>query len=444
MGDNSRVVWSEGMFLRPQHFQQHDRHIEHWVNGRCGGLRPFDWGFHTLKLDLGQLAIGKLGILACQGLFQDGTPFHLPADDALPLSLELPEGFKNGRVYLSLPLRRAEAAEVDSAARPDALARYRVDEAEVGDRNSAAQGRYPLQIGRLQARLTPDRPDGHACLGVARVREVRADKTVLLDDSFIPPSLACAASASLASYLHELHGLLHSRGDALAGLTVDASRLGASGTGNFVLLQTINRHEPLWAHLAATARLHPEEFYRLGLQLAGELSTFYKPGKRPITFPAYDHDDLQAGFGVLMAELRELLARAIDPNAVRITLIEPRAGLYASKNRAEYIGWLDQAAFILGVKASVASEALRSGFPPQVKIGPGEEIQQLVRLALPGIAISPLPQLPAALPSRPDLCYFGLDKQSEWWKKMSASGGFAIHIGGRFPDLELEFWAVRG
>ena len=28
MGDRSRVVWSEGMFLRPQHFQQAQRYQE--------------------------------------------------------------------------------------------------------------------------------------------------------------------------------------------------------------------------------------------------------------------------------------------------------------------------------------------------------------------------------------------------------------------------------
>jgi type VI secretion system protein ImpJ len=26
---------------------------------------------------------------------------------------------------------------------------------------------------------------------------------------------------------------------------------------------------------------------------------------------------------------------------------------------------------------------------------------------------------------------------------MSVSGGFAIHIGGNFPGLELELWAIK-
>ena len=34
MSWHNKVVWSEGLFLRPQHFQQQDRYIEHLVDGR--------------------------------------------------------------------------------------------------------------------------------------------------------------------------------------------------------------------------------------------------------------------------------------------------------------------------------------------------------------------------------------------------------------------------
>ncbi|MDG4584969.1 MAG: type VI secretion system baseplate subunit TssK, partial [Candidatus Competibacter sp.] len=40
----SKVVWSEGMFLRPQHFQQQDRYLEALVRQSCRHLRPYDWG----------------------------------------------------------------------------------------------------------------------------------------------------------------------------------------------------------------------------------------------------------------------------------------------------------------------------------------------------------------------------------------------------------------
>ena len=32
---------------------------------------------------------------------------------------------------------------------------------------------------------------------------------------------------------------------------------------------------------------------------------------------------------------------------------------------------------------------------------------------------------------------------SEFWKELQNSGGFAFHVGGDFPGLELELWAIR-
>jgi type VI secretion system protein ImpJ len=29
------------------------------------------------------------------------------------------------------------------------------------------------------------------------------------------------------------------------------------------------------------------------------------------------------------------------------------------------------------------------------------------------------------------------------WKQLDHSGGMAMHIAGDFPELKLEFWAIR-
>jgi type VI secretion system protein ImpJ len=443
MSENSRVVWSEGMFLRPQHFQQHDRYIEALIDGRCRGLRPFDWGFAALRPDQRQLAIGKLALAECRGIFPDGTPFNLPEDDALPLPLDVPEDVRNAIVYLSLPLRRPDSAEIDSEAFPDGLARFRLDEREVRDHNSGADGRFAVQTGALRTRLMlePQERSGYACLGVARIVEVRADKTVVLDEEFIPPGLNCFGTGLLDGFLRELQGLLHTRGESLAGRVAEAGRGGVAEIADFLLLQTINRYEPLLAHLAHTAALHPEDFYRLAVQLAGELATFYRSSKRPVDFPVYRHDDLRSCFGPVMEELRQLLSMVLEQNAIQIPLSKPRFGVYAAKRPD--VALLEQAVFVLAANAQLPPDALRAHFPPQVKIGPVEDIQQLVRSALPGIAVHPLQVAPRQIPFHAGFCYFELDKHSELWKKMAASGGFAIHIGGNFPGLELEFWAIK-
>lgn len=443
MSDSSKVVWSQGMFVLPQHFQQHDRYLENMVNGRCLGLQPYTWGFYTLAIDHNLLKIGKFALTACRGIFPDGTPFHLPEDDPLPLPLDIPENIHNEMVYLSFPVRRKEAVETDSETNPESLARIRITEREVRDSNCGSEGRPLLQVGNLKTRLLLQKEElsGYSCLGVGRVSEMRANRSVEIDESYIPPNLNCFAVQNLNSFMRELFGILNTRGEMLARDLIKPSQSGTADITDFLLLQMINRYQPLLKHLSTVEGLHPERFYTVALQLAGELATFFREETRPRPLPHYDHDDLQNTFAPVMEELRDLLAKDRMRRAIRIPLSKPKAGVYGA--RLPDINLLDTAIFILAAKADVSSELLRNSFPAQVKIGPVEEIQQLVNSHLPGIRIEPLPVAPKELPYRTGFTYFELDRLGEHWKRMKASGGFAIWIGGSFPQLNLEFWAIR-
>jgi len=173
----------------------------------------------------------------------------------------------------------------------------------------------------------------------------------------------------------------------------------------------------------------------------GDLATFYRPNKRPVTMPAYQHDDLRACFMPLIEELRRLLSMVLEQNAIQIPLTKHDHSVYGSGKPDPRL--LENAYFVLAVNAQVSSELLRSSFPPQIKIAPVEEIIKLVQAALPGISIHPLPTAPRQLPYHAGFSYFELDKQSPLWEKMFHSGGFAFYISGNFPGLELEFWAIK-
>lgn len=261
---------------------------------------------------------------------------------------------------------------------------------------------------------------------------------MLLDESYIPPVLSCKASPRLTGFVHELLGLLHTRGEALGG---QISEAGNGGVADFMLLQLINRYEPLMAHFAKGPGFHPEDLYRVMLQLARELSTFYRQQKRPIDFPVYKHDDLQTTFNGVMDELRQSLSMVLEQEAIPIPLSNPKYGIRAAK--ITDLNLLDDVVFVLAVNAQVSPKQLRGRFPAQVKIGPVERIQQLVNSALPGISIHPLPVTPRQIPYHAGFSYFELNKQVDLWQQMRSSGGFAIHVGGEFPGLELEFWAIR-
>lgn len=440
---NNKVIWTEGMFLQPQHFQQQERYVEGLVNERCLGLRPYDRGYYQLKIDSNLLRTGKLSLTACRGLFPDGTPFDLPEQDELPPPLDIPVEVRDEMVFLGIPLRRMGAPETDSAAHADGLARYRIDERNVKDSTSGSESEAPLQIGKLKASLLFQKQErsGYACLAVARIVEVHTDRTIVINQNFIPANLNCLAMPQLTGFLRELHGLLNTRGEAIAARVAMAGHGGVAEIADFLLLQMVNRYQPLFEHFSNTAGLHPEVFYRSAIQLAGEMGTFFRPDKRPARLPVYDHDNLHATFAPLMEELRELLAKVYEPTAIPIPLSKPKFGVYAAKRPD--VNLIHQAIFVLAANAQTPPDALRQRFPQQVKIGPVEEIQRLVNSALPGITIHPLPVAPRQIPFHAGFTYFELNKQDPLWQKMATSGGFAVHVGGNFPGLELEFWAIR-
>ncbi|MFK3974370.1 type VI secretion system baseplate subunit TssK [Pseudomonas sp. NPDC087358] len=444
MSWNNRVVWSEGMFIGTQHFQQHDRYLENLIDARSRPLSAGAWGFSELSLDQGLLAQGKLSIVAARGLLPDGTPFNIPHDDLAPVPLSIDDNLRDGLVYLALPLKRAGQRDTVDEGETPGGARFVSQVREVRDDNAPFESRVPVALGARALRLLTHK-DGlgdYAVVGVARVKEKRADRALVLDESYIPPILDVTACEALSSFRSELSGLLHQRGEALAGRVVASGAGGASEIADFMLLQLVNRAEPLISHMSQLTPLHPERFYSELVSLAGEFATFATSGRRPQAFARYQHDDLAASFAPVMQALREALSMLIDSKATPIPIVEKAYGIHVAMLADRTL--IDTASFVLVVRADVPSETLRGRFAQQSKIGSVEHIRDLVNLQLPGIGLLPLPVAPRQIPFHTGSTYYELDRGSEHWKQLTHSGGFAFHVAGEFPGLNLTFWAIRG
>lgn len=439
----NKVIWSEGMFLRPQHFQQQDRYLEHLVRSSATGLTPHTWGFQQLELDSDLLKTGKLALRQCAGIMPDGTPFQLPELAEVPPPLELDETIQDSIVYLALPVQDPRGAEIGPGAALNGSARYAVLDSEIIDSSGLSDAPAEIQLGRLAFRLMLEGEErsGHHCLGIARIAQVGADKGVVFDDSYIPTALDCQAADRLSRFLNELEGLLRQRGEGLAGHVSDAGRGGAAEIADFMLLEAVNRIEPLVAHFAQLRGLHPESLYRLLVSTAGELATFATSERRPPAFPPYRHDALKETFEPVMASLRQSLSMVFERAAIAIPLVEKKYGIRVATIDDKKL--LGEAHFVLAVNAEVPVETLRRNFPAQVKIGPVEKIRDLVNRALPGIALESLAAAPRQIPYHAGVTYFALNDKEPLWKELSRSGGMALHVSGQYPGLELALWAIR-
>lgn len=436
---NARVIWSEGLFLRPHHFQQQERFFESLLDSRLGPLHGFAYGFKRLVIDQPLLLQGKLALSGAEGLLPDGTPFSLPSDAAQLAPLDVAEGVRDEMVYLSGVLRRPgqKTAVLEEGKR---RTRFIGRDTTVSDAVLGFDSEAELKVGVLSLSLNlASTLDGElASMPIARIRE-RKGQVVELDDQFVPPLLDMHAHPRARSWLEELYGLVKQRGDALA------ARVGAPGTkgvaefADFLLLMACNRYQPLLDQFRHTTPLHPLHVFNELLKLAGECATFL-PERRSPVFERYDHNALSTTFIPVVEAIRRTMAAVLEQTAVQIPLTQVAKGLYGAD--IADVRLITSGYFVLSASAQVPREALRTTLPTQIKIGPPDKIRDLVMTAVPGIRIEPI-DAPRQIPFHANFSYFQLDSQSEFWDSVKTSRRLAIYVAGELPGIELQFWAIR-
>ncbi|TDR32126.1 type VI secretion system baseplate subunit TssK [Hydromonas duriensis] len=447
MGWYNKIVWTEGLFMRPQHLQQQERYLEHYAHRRSLTLSPFFWGISHYAIDTESLNLGKIVLKSATGLFIDGTPFDAPGHMPLPQPLKITHELLEQEIFLATPARLPNSEE--TAFEEDAgrsLARNIAFEYELRDSNSIGMGSKLVQMSHLRLKLVPAKEMGDAWVGlpIAKVSEILSDGSIRLDSTLIPPVTGFAASQQLKDWLIEIHGLTNLRADALAkrlvGTDVRSSQV--AEVTDYFILQLLNRYQPLLKHLLSVPETSPEELYQTLLQLAGEMSTFVNSKtRRPEVFPEYDHLHPRFSIEPLVLSLRHLLNVVLERSAQMIELENRPHGVYLavlSPNELESFG-----SIVLGVQADLPKEMLQQQFISQAKVAPFERLIDLVRSHLPGIELDTLPVAPRQIPFNSGYTYFEVSQTGKLWEQLEQSGGLAMHIAGNFPGLKMELWGIR-
>ena len=69
---DGRVAWREGLFLRQQHFQQLERHLDAQLAAAVRHAGPYRWGVTELVINQDLAALGKFAIEKLSGVLPDG------------------------------------------------------------------------------------------------------------------------------------------------------------------------------------------------------------------------------------------------------------------------------------------------------------------------------------------------------------------------------------
>jgi type VI secretion system protein ImpJ len=431
------------MLLRPQHLQQNDRYYDHQFKVRTQRLGSFAWGFFELDIDVQFLKTGKLVVSKAAGVFPDGTVFELGTGGD-PLGLDVPPNTGSTLVYLALPLTTGNHIESRRRDQQDVLARYVAFDEEVTDSNAGANLSSAVVCGSPDFRLLLGEQQAdqvYIKLKVCEIVNSSSDGQITLATEFSPTYVNFRSSSYLLSCLKEVISLLGHRGDTLAERMRASGKVGGAEVGDFMMLQLINRYEPMLRHYLSIESVHPEQIYRDLLSLLGELATFASETKRPQSECQYLHSDQGLSFRTLMDEARTVLSMVLEQHAIELPLDQRQYNVQVAMLPDKTL--LSSATFVLAASAQCDSEDLRTRLPAHLKVGTTETIRQLVNLHLPGLKVQALPVAPRQIAFHSGKTYFALALTSEEQVELVKSGGIAFHVSGELPGLELKLWAIR-
>lgn len=446
MSSNNKVVWSDGLFLKPHHFQQQARYAERHALRLATGSDGYNYGFQKLVLNEELLGLGKIALVQATGIMPDGTPFDIPAEDLSPAVLDLSDGMAaNELIYLCMPLSVDGGVESQESRGEGSRvgARFSVSEIDIRDNTIQAGELSTVKVAKASPILMTGRGDLSAFskLVVAKVADTTADGAVVIDKNFYPTMLSISSAPALLRVLADLVEGVSQRAESIAGRIGKPDQNGVADVSDFLLLQALNRYTPLLRHYKRMTVLHPEEIYRLFIQITGELATFISESKLAPDLSAYDHDRPDRCWPQLVQLLRQLVSATLVANAVPIACERKLHGYIVAPVPERDL--IKTSEFVLAVKANVSQERLQREFPALSKVSSIETIRDLVAKQLPGIPIHLMPVAPRQLPYHAGYSYFGLDKKSVAWSAMMNAEGFGFHLAGDFPELEIQFWAIK-
>ncbi len=431
------------MYLGPHQFQAQNRYFEDSLHfaATAFGFQPY--GLLGFSLDADALRNGTACLLHARGLFSDGLPFNMPECDPLPPPREIAELFPPTRdgltVLLGVPVRKAGGANCDLND-GSASARYVGEVREFPDENTGSDER-PVRVGRKNIRLLLDTEprEGFVSLALARVMRDGSGHYVF-DPDFIPPCLQISSSERLLLMVKQLIEILEEKSAALAGTgSGKVNEYSPREIASFWLLHAVNTGAAALRHLWQSKRGHPEEVFLELSRLAGSLCTFSLES-HPRTLPLYDHERLGECFAELERHIRRHLEIVVPTNCLQIKL--RKTDNYFYEGEVADARCFGPARWVLGVHADLGDADLITKTPTLVKMCSSKFVGELVKRAMPGLALTHLPIVPSAIRAKVETQYFGITRSGPFWIHIMETKKVGVYVPEELPHPELELLVV--
>jgi len=447
---NLPVHWSEGMLLRPHHFQAADRYWAEQSRLSDQWDHQYNYGLRAIEFSQEALANHQFQIHVLQARMKDGTLVSLDAGqepDRVELGqaflgleqalVKLDEAFAAEpliRVYLAVPKLQMGRANVGHNGDPD-TPRY-VERHLVVQDESLGGNDQEIQLRALNVRLLLSTQDlsGYELLCIAQIQRAGEEKsTPQVDRQYIPSVLAIDAWPGLGrDIVRAVYDVIGKKIDVLSqqvinrGISLDSRDPG--DLDRILMLSQLNAAYGALSVLAFGSGVHPFVAYTELCRLVGHLSIFGRD-RRPPALPRYDHDDLARIFLYIREQIETLI------NVVRDYDFEQRyfVGVGLGMQVTLEPKWFNSDwQWYVGVnKGDLTEKEIRELLSPgqlDWKFGSSRQVEALFTHRAEGLHLSPLERAPRALPLSRDWVYYEVGRNNTAWRDVQETQTLAMRL----------------
>jgi type VI secretion system protein ImpJ len=366
------------------------------------------------------------------------------AESPAPASRDVSSKF--GAALSSLPVylavARADSARGNLGTEGASTGRFEQQTSAIADFNS---GGREIQVNwarpHLRILLGDEPRAGYSTVQIADLLRTEAG-AFMLRDTFVPPAMSLEGAPFLQTGLRRIASALTTRARALAASRrqrTDARvEFDAGDVSKMLILATLNRAIPTFSHLVASPATHPERAYLELARLAGELCTFV-PDQDPASLPSYNYLNLGDTFEPLFARTLALINTTVDERYVQIPLKRRDDGMYLGKIEDPK---LMRHEFFIAATGTLSDAEIHQQLPRLSKIASWKGIGTILNSAVNGARIELEFRPSAALPVRPGVSFFRLQRTPEFWPDIQGTGTIAIYQPLPKEAVELTLYAV--
>jgi type VI secretion system protein ImpJ len=437
------VAWLEGMFLRPQHLQQHDHYWDTRFGEQLRSLDPFHWGVRCLEVNEEALSDHRFEVLRLEAVLPGGTPLCYPGG----CTLEMRE-FKPTEPVIDvwMGLRRPNPGEPQSAPLEDGSrgVRYRVRGENVPDLNrGGAEASVDFLVPNVRLFLSgesgePGEPlelEQHDVFRLARVvatGELRRPFALARD--YAPPLLSIQAFAPLEAEIQKIVSQLASRIRVVAGRT---HVIAIADLPRMWLRYTLARMTAVLRHLTSTGATRPFDLYGALVETAAALGAFAL--SEPAELPRYDHEDLYPCFQGLLRFIDEKLEEVVPHRFREFEMRFERTAYITQELSLELANPRNH--FFIGIKAAIDSLELTKLVQEYGKCAARAELGSILMLNLGGLRLEPLSAAPADIAARLGFQYWKLEPHGKLWTQVRSDGSLALSLG-KLQGADVRLYVV--